>query len=311
MPNAAFAAAAGGALSALPYLLIAQGAMGAMVFAYFSQLPLFAVGLSFGMQAAAVATLAGMLGVGLLAGVEAALIFGVGNALPVTIVLRAAARRRRQTGSPDLDLTCIALTATGLACAGYVMLVLAFSGSPDGLEGAVRETLRQVGTIMGADGNPQIVAALDARAEDFPGFVGASWMLMLAINLILGQMAAARFGMASYPTPDYREFCLPNWLWIPFGVSGLAMVGGGDALSFHGRNLFALCALPFFFQGMATIHMLSIKLAQKTLVLTLFYFMLLMFFWHALFLVALLGLIDQSADLRGRLGPPSIQTEDE
>ncbi len=312
MPNAAVAAAAGGALSALPYLLIAQGAMGAVVLAYFSQLPLFAVGFAFGLQATAMAALAGMVGIGLVAGIEGALVFGAGNALPVTILLRAAERRIRQTGKAHLDLAAMAVAATGLACAVYVLAVLAFAGTADGLQGAVRETLQQFGAIMGAEGNPQIIAALDARAQDFPGFVGASWMLMLGVNIVLAQLAATRLGIARLPTPNYRALSVPEWLWIPFGISGLVMVLGGDgALGFHGRNLFALCALPFFFQGLAAVHVLTAQSGQKTFLLVLFYFFLLMFFWHALFLVALLGLIDQWADLRGRRGLPSRQPEDE
>lgn len=311
MPTSAVAAVAGGALSALPYMLLAQGALGAVVLAYFSQLPLFAVGLSFGLQAGAIAALVGMVGVGVVAGLEAAVIFGAGNAVPVTMLLRAGTRQARLSGAPHLDIGAMVMTGTGMAVVGYLAAAMVFSGTPDGLQGVIREQLMQVAVLIGGDANDQIAHALEARATDFPAFVGASWVLMLAVNLMLAQRLMQRTGMAHHPAPDYRGLSVPEWLWIPVGISGLMMILGGEALGFHGRNLFALCALPFFFQGLATIHLIAGRLPQKTFLLTLFYFILLWFLWHALFLVAVLGLIDQWTDLRQRRGAPSGKPEDE
>lgn len=299
MPTAAVTAAAGGVLSALPYMLLAQGALGAIVLAYFSQLPLFAVGLSVGLQFAGLAAAVGMIAVGLSAGLEAGAVYGASNAVPVTMMLNQGIRNAGAGG--NLDVGRMILAAVGLAVLALAVAALVYAGDSGGLQGVIREQLEQVAAMLGGDpGNGQLSAVLEARAADFPAFVCASWVLMLAINLMLAQRLVERVGHARYASPNYRALTLPDWLWVPLGLSGAAMVFGDDTLGFYGRNLFALCALPYFFQGVATIHVLVQRLTQPLILLIAFYFMLLWFLWHGLFLVAVLGLVDQWTDLRRR-----------
>lgn len=310
MPTAAVTAAAGGVLSALPYMLLAHGALSAMVLAYFSQLPLFAVGLSLGLQFGAVAAAIGMVGVGIVAGVEAGAVFGASNAIPVTLMLNEGMRSAGRPGG-RIDIGRMVVAASALAVVGFGLAVLSYADEPDGLQGAIRAQLEQMAALLGADGGVQISAALEARTQDFPAFVGASWVIMLAINMILAQRLVERFGSARYPSPDYRSLQLPDWLWIPVGLSGALMVLGDETLSFYGRNLFALTALPYFFQGVATVHVVARRLAQPLVLLIVFYFLLLWFLWHGLFIVAVLGLVDQWKNLRRIAAPQARISEDE
>ena len=74
----------------------------------------------------------------------------------------------------------------------------------------------------------------------------------------------------------------------------------GDA-GYVGQTLAALLAVPYLFLGLAVMHMLIRRMPGAPVVFVVFYVFMLIFGWP-LFLITGLGLVEQWAGLRRRLG---------
>jgi hypothetical protein len=88
-----------------------------------------------------------------------------------------------------------------------------------------------------------------------------------------------------------------SFLLAPIIAGGLCFAPGW--IEGVGLALVALTAVVYFFLGLAVIHVISRRLPARPFALALIYLCLILFAWPALIL-ALLGLIDQWGDLRGR-----------
>ncbi|MBI4183258.1 MAG: DUF2232 domain-containing protein [Proteobacteria bacterium] len=304
-------AVAGGALSAVLYLTVVRGSPGAVMLAYFSPLPLFGVGLSLGTGFAGIAGAVATTGVGVTGGTLAAAVFAAMTALPVAWIVSCALRSRPAPMAPDrYPPGILVVWLTGIGAAGFLALALALAGTPGGIEGETQEFLTRLLTGL----LPAVIeteSVVEALAANFPALVVASWLFMMVLNGTLAQSLLVRFGRARRPTPDYSALALPGGLWPALVLAGSAMVVGSGWVEYLGRNLFVILAIPYFFQGLAVVHALARRTAQRTTILVMFYFVLLLFGWPGL-LVAVLGVAEQWLGLRrARRATTLTRPEDE
>ncbi len=311
MPWPVLHALGAGLASALFALAATLGTPGAIIFAYLTQLPLFAVGLGHG---AASLAIAGAVAAAVLTLVEnglfAVVFLGV-NVLPAYWLTRLALLNRplpdgtAQWYPPGLLVTWM----TGVAVAGLVVAYLAFSGADGGLPGTVERFLRAGLTMMVGGPEPQIETAVGAVAPLFPSVVLVSWMIMVVVNGALAQGALVRFGHNRRPTPRVSEIELPRWALVPVAAGlALAILGDGTAAHF-GSNLSLVLCLPFFFVGLAVIHAYARTRPLRWVILFGTYAAVMVFGWPAAALV-ILGFVEQWAGIRRRLGgPPPAERE--
>lgn len=311
MPRFALIALGAGAVSALLHFAAMSSWMLGIPLALFTQLPLFLVGLGYGTRAVAYAGGAGVVLTGLIAGLFAALNFAVVDAVPVALVVFQALRSR--TG-PDGEvnwypLGLLVMWLTVYAAAVLVLASILLSGAEGGMEGVLRDLFVDTPQdLAGPPVNPQIEAMIDALVPMLPGFALTMWMLVVAINGALAQTILVRNGRNLRPSPDLAGLALPNWMMIAVAAACVVAFLGPGALDFIGQNLALVLAVPFFFSGLALIHMLARRSTNRKVILVLFYallvFSLMMMGWRAIVPVAVLGLISHLANLRRRFGGP-------
>ena len=294
--------AVGGGLSALIFSLVGFGSFGGVLLAYFCPLPLFVIGLSMGVSASLIAGFIAGIGVLCTAGMFLVLLFVISYVAPVVVLVRQALLFRSDAGQTEWYPAGL-LVSTAMVIAfvllTFTAVLISFMG--DGIEPEIKGFLGRVVEV-----NFQTLSEIEQAkivenvAPILPGTIGLSWLTMLIINGALGQALASRFGWNIRPNPDFSMLVLPTWLPI---MAAVLLVGSillpGTFGYFFGNAAF-LAALPFFLVGLSVIHTVVRRFAAGTLVLTLFYFLMLLFGWPVVF-VAFLGLIEQIASLRQRL----------
>lgn len=320
-----------GLASAIP-MLIALGAPGGVLFMLLVPLPLFLSGLSMGPSAAILSAAAACLALSLMITVSAAQISGslafaladgvgmfIGTAIslgvPVVVLVRQALlSRTTDDGSVEwYPPGPLVMWLTGI---GLLLLVssllsfLLFAAGPS-LEAIftdqMSEVLRQ---LLPEVEEPQLQEAAAAAAQIGLGAALDSWLVVIAANGIMAQGVLRRFGRNLRPAPDITELELPQWLGLALAATAVvALLAPGD-VGFVARSLLMVLLLPYFFAGLAVVHAACRNRGPRTIMLILFYLILVLFAGSAA-LVAGLGLLDQTIGLRRRLLAAAGKQENE
>jgi len=301
MPQAVGFAVLAGLISSSLFLALSSGMPGMVLLAYFIQLPLLFVGLSLGLAASVIAAGSAILVCSLIAGVVAAALFALVQAVPAVMVIRQALLSRQQDGKvewypPGLVLAQLATFAALCITASYLVLL----GHPGGLQGMLSDfigaTLAELG---GAEAEAAPSPELGRWMFLFPGLMAASWLVMVVVNGVLAQALAVRLGWNRRPSPALSELELPGWLWPAIGVAALLAVLGDDGLGFLGRSLLIVLVVPYMFLGLAVIHAFARRWSHRRLALAVFYGGIMLLGWPLL-AILLLGFVEDWAHVRQR-----------
>ncbi|MBP2315005.1 DUF2232 domain-containing protein [Azospirillum soli] len=312
---APLAAAIGvGVVSAFLYLAVLFGGAGALILGYLAPLPLFLMGLWLGSTATVIAGLAGTAAVlAVSSSLLVALAYLVTGAFPVILVVRQAllARTAADGGIEWYPPGRLLMGLTGMGLAALLGAVVLTLGQPDGLEGAVRNTLgRMAEQLFAAQGQPAPDPETFWMAEVLPGLVVVSWLTMTIVNGALAQGALMRFGRNRRPPMRLVDLELPRWLSPAFLAAVLAASVAPDPVGFLALNTALILALPFAFAGLSVVHAFARSRSAKTPILVGFYMFLFLFGWPIMLMVGL-GMIEQWIGLRRRLRPAGPDQEDE
>lgn len=308
-------AACGGLASAVLYMSVLAGGLGALILAYLAPLPLMALGLGLGLTPILLGGIAAAAGIAAIAGTFAALAYAVTNLLPALVVVRQALLAR--TG-PDGDLEWYPpgllmawLTALGVAILALGALLSADGG--DGLEGRVRAFLSSgLGPALGMAGTPPDAATqafIDLVSSVFPAMVIASWLVMAIVNGALAQGLLMRFGRNRRPPMRMADLALPPATAAALAAAGVMAVATDGQLGYAALNAAVVLMVPFFFAGLSVVHAYAQGRKARGPILVGFYGLLLLLQW-AIPLVVGLGLMEQWAGLRRRVARPRPDQED-
>ena len=214
----------GGVLSALLYLSVVTGGMGALILAY---LPAAVADgrLERGLRSFAIAATAAVAVVGLFGGALFGLTYAVANGVLVAVIVRQSLLAR---SGPDGSLEwyppgLLLVVLTGLGLAGLLAAALLTLGDPGGLEGGVRQFLVMgFGDAAAGTGDAELGMAqvIDSFAQVFPGMVVVSWLTMAIVNAALAQGVLMRFGRNLRPAMRVAEVELPHWTPMLLAVAG-------------------------------------------------------------------------------------------
>jgi hypothetical protein len=314
-------AIAGGALSALlmaSAVPLLSGAVAPLfaIPAYLSQLPLLLVGLGLGVSAAIKAGVVASVASALAADVFYGLLFAALIAVPAILVTGVVLTRRP---APDGTLAWAALGhSTAVLCAfvaGAILLAVVLGA---GLEGGLFGQLERAGEMIASELNTSLGndAAVDQErilldmfveiAPYAPGILGASWLLMLAVNGALAQFVLSRTGHNLRPTPALSEFSVPGWLSIAWGTSVLAWIAFDGTAGALAANLALVLIVPFFIAGLAVIHWWAARVRMRWIILAWAYGLMVFVLAPVAVLIIMIGLIDDVVNLRR--GGGSVQT---
>ncbi|MSP42394.1 MAG: DUF2232 domain-containing protein, partial [Alphaproteobacteria bacterium] len=272
--------------------------------------PLFMAGLSLGGSAALVAAGAGVTAIAVAGGPMLSLAYFVVNAAAPILICRTANLSREFTG-PD-GKTRIEYYPAGLMFAWLsglgtvIMLLLAlyvhrFEGGMEVWIPRILEVERLSQAILQAQmqtGSTQVdMAGLQQRLVLFalPG-LALFWTLICIGNGALAQRLLVRLGRNIRPSPELLNMSLPGFMLWPLAAGLiLAFVPGDIGLS--GLVVAVLAAIPYFFLGLATVHVISHRLPGRKFALAGIYILLMALGWPFLLIVGL-GIIEQFANLR-------------
>jgi hypothetical protein len=292
MSKASLFALAGGVASALLYLLLTTGSPGALVLAYFSQTPLFLVGLGLGFTPAMIAC--GVALVGLAAATEIATtgLFLALTAAPVVYIVRQSLLSRRAADG-SVEWYPPGLLLGGLTVYGLVLLLAVTVWFGGAIEEVSLRYLSRLAQVSGGTLGPQA----EALARYVPGAVLVSALLMAVANGALAQGALVRMGHALRPSPAWSAVFVPRWL-APVLAIAVAAALLPDEIGVIGANAAVIAALPFMLVGLAVLHSVSRRWPARGLALGLIYVTTIILGWPAI-VVAVLGVVDQWLPLRG------------
>jgi hypothetical protein len=341
--NPTFLAIGAGAISGL--LVVAALSGSSIAVAYLTlvlTMPLFMVGLSQGIRAAAIAVASGTM-VAMLFSPEAGFMFAILFGAPSWLLIRLALTGPygpvnvppahpgpyRQEGPEttstvqDRFLGRVAdwngkpgefprdlgwfpaghiLAAMAAIACGQIVAVAFLTG---GLETAVLDYLGALADAIAApQGQKVLHEAIVKAAPFFAGTVAAFWALTLLVNAVLAQGLLAKGGRNLRPSPRLRELRLPDWLsWALVTAALMALIASGE-IEYIGRNLFLVLAVPFFFLGLSAVHMLVGMTPLPGALLALVYLLVIFSGWFAL-LIAGIGILEQWIGVSDRMKPPT------
>ncbi len=297
MPRPFVISLGAGVATALLYLSATGWAAGLMVLpGYFSMVPVAATGFGLGLAPAATAAAAAAVIVALAQEFGGLLtLFLLTAAAPVLLTVGLSLRSRHAPDGTVVwypigrllgNLTALAL----LALAGALAL---HGGSADGFQAGVRGMLSPLEPFVGP-------AGLDRLAYLVPGFVGASWTMMTAVNCAVGYVAVRRWGTPLRPGVAFSGIDVPVWL-LGALAAGAALSLAGGAWAFVGVNAMIVAGLPYFLCGLAVLHRITAGLPARFLMLGGFYVLTLVSLWPA-FAAVVLGAAERWLRLRERAG---------
>ncbi|HYB54937.1 MAG TPA: DUF2232 domain-containing protein [Alphaproteobacteria bacterium] len=306
-----------GALSAVFYASALTGARGGMIFMFLVQLPLFLVGLSReqGWRGAALAGGAGTLAIALTAGAWGAGNYAIAEAVPAIVLMRQASLSRSQAdGRIEWYPAGRLLVWLSLYAAAVLLaFMLYYMNTEGGLEGELQRGMVAFFQSIEVSLPPEAERLLDALVGIMPGLGGASWLLITAGNAVLAQALLQRFGHNLRPGVELTSLALPWWLALAVAVTAAVGLLASDGISFAARNLCFVLTVPYFFGGLACLHLLARRRGAGPRMMGLLYMALaiaiVFLTWLAVMAIAGLGLIDQVAGLRRRLARPHDRSD--
>lgn len=305
-----------GAVSAVFYLSILSGSMGAMILGYLAPLPLFLAGLAIGVQASLLAAvIAATLVAVVSGGVFPAGLNLVFSGVPVAIVVRQALLSRtlpaggQEWYPPGRLIVDVTLIGVAAMLAAAVIAVAQGGDLRELVETLLSVASERVAETTGMVASPGTQPVLSALVEVFPAVVTLSWLLMIIVNGVLAQGALMRFHRNRRPGMPLADTTLPQWLPVLLAAIAVAALVLPGWLGYVAQNVAIVLALPFFFAGLGVVHALARGRPAKAPVLVAFYVFLFLFGWPVV-LVAGLGVIEQWVELRRRYAIPGADRED-
>lgn len=278
----------GGLLSATLALLPMTLIPGLAFFSYFAPLPLFLLGLGRGLRP--------LLGAGFLA---AALILLVEGPIltaqfflffflgPVFLVHRTLINWKKN--STEIIWYSPSFLLRDFTLLSGIIMILALGVYLYFMQGTDIPTLtKALLSSFDSQAHVQDVESLLIKIFPFlPGFFTFSWMLMMLFNAALAQGFLTRLKANMRPTPSFKALYVPKSFLIVLGLSLLLSFVGVGTLELLGKNAALVLGFPFFLTGLGIIHYLLCKTPFAKTGLTVFYALLLLFLWPALFVIFL------------------------
>jgi len=299
------AGAAAALLFAAPFAL----GIGAVAPLTLTGVPLMAAGLGLGLLLAIGAGLTGLVlvfGIAMLFALSSEPIVLFAGLFFVPVIFAVQQLQRTRTSSlgyiewhPPLNVMAWLLAGVLVAMSFFAMMVI--QDNTD-LSFMARSFLQPVVTgVFPELGFHRTRELIQALTPIFPGTVVAVWLLMLAIATA-GALALLRFyGALKRPATRMEDLRVPLWIPAAFCLSVLFVVYGDFNLAYLGQNAALALLVPMFLVGAGTFHAIARRTPITYLVIAVFCGFMIVF-PPLTALVALIGVADQTLDLRRRIG---------
>lgn len=292
---------------------------------------LFAAPFALGLGAAAPLTLTGIplmaagLGIGVLAAIGAgltglALVFGLvvlfalssepvvlfAGLFAIPVVFAVQQLQRSRTSSLGYIEWHPPLNVMSWLLAGALLIMIVFAimvvrGNTD-LPFLTRSFLQPVVTGLFPElGFHRTRNLVEMLVPVFPGAAIAVWLGMLSVGTAGAVALLRRWGALQRPAPRMEELRVPLWIPLAFGLA-VAVASLGDVnTAYFAQNAAIALLLPMFLVGAGSFHAVARRTPIFYLVIAVFYGFMIVF-PPLIAVVALIGVADQTLDLRRRIG---------
>ena len=315
MPTPLLIGAGAGLVSAALFGSAATATALAGVLFYLAPLPLCLAGLGWGGKAALVAALAGTVVIAASLGPATAAIFALSIAAPTALLSHLVLLSRPAPTPQGQAMNAVEWYPAGrivgwaalMAGALAAILVLILGYDQDSYREMIRQMLEHSSLKeLDRDGTlftEETITSLSAMiARALPAAFAIVWLTITLFNLWVAGLIVDASGRALRPWPDLHALELPNGLVLIFAAALLASfipgLPGLVATGLAGALLFA-----YVLQGLAVIHVYSLGVPLRALLLAAVYLGILLLGWVAI-AIAILGLGEPLFRLRERGQPP-------
>lgn len=276
----------GGALSAAFSLFPIHFSIISFLVTYFAALPLFFVGLCWGLPHLFFASFVAFsifLGG---AGIHSGLGFSITTLLPVLLIVY-----RFRKGDPA---GYIVSWVTGLAIGIFLVVFLVLSAQSVNVVDLLHSWFSFFAdeqTFKNLHGH--IVPLL-------PGICSISWIMMCLVNASLAQQLAVKFDLTQrpYPLPKDTQF-YENWDLI-LAMSLLLVLTGVPLFAFMGKNIALMSCVPIFLVGLKVVYGWLGQFENPKIWVVAIVLMSIFLVWPAIFIV-IFGILEPTLHLSQRL----------
>ena len=305
MPMKSLIAIGAGLTSALLFSVITTGHPLAMLAVPFSMLPLFMVGLSSGTLTTIISVVLATALVGAIWGFIGALAYCAAEAVPAVVISRQITQYAKNT--KNLFSRSAGNLIGYITTYGALLLIIIFiasSGFEGGFVGIVERQLNLALEPVIAN-NIESTKSINEFASQVarlaPGTMTAWWLAITLISLGIAGALLKRFGYSDLS--NLRLAYAQNPSWLIFGLIGSLIVGlvSDGITSIIAWNLFQVLMVPFIFVGLMVLHLLCRGWGPGPVFIGVFYLIMFIRGWP-MFLLAILGFIEQWVKLRNRIG---------
>ena len=304
MNKEALIAVCGGLVSAFFAMGYLTGRPSGVLFSLMSTLPLYILGLMYGLNGVSIAGAVGLLVVGVTQGVAGGFVYAFNAAMPAGLVTYLALRSQIDPQGKIVWYPggYIVSWLTVMFSTAFVIWAAFVAG--DGVAETIRLTLDEAFSIMWPvfpeDQKGQLSSLLSTI---FPAMVAMVWIMTAVVSGVVGQKMLMRMKRNLRPMESLAVLELPYWLTsVLVGASALALIGSGDS-EYIGTNLTIIFTIPYVCMGLAVVHMYARRVSHPRMLLTAFYVVVFVLGWPIVLLVGV-GLIEQWVGLRKRFAGP-------
>jgi hypothetical protein len=302
---------AAGAASALMFASIISGALISLLLFYLAPLPLMMAGLGWGPLTAAIGGIAAGTGLGLLFGMPYLAAFVITVALPawwlghLSLLGRVVGTETPSVNGAAATPTTewypvgrILLWTAGFAAITTMGALLTLGTDGDTIIATLRRALTRIMGSRGGAGvsdSEQVINALVAIAPAVAAIVA---IMTLTLNLWLAGRITVTSGRLNRPWPDLRTAALPPMTLVALCLAvALSFMGG--LVGIFAQIVCAALMMAYALTGFAALHMLTLGMKSRAVVLGMTYAMVFVLGWPILTLVGL-GLADAFFGFRQR-----------
>lgn len=175
------------------------------------------------------------------------------------------------------------------ACAVLAVITTIFATGETNLPQYLDASIKTQITTMKQEYNIEFESLPSNFSFMLCGFMAWLWAALLWFQAWTANLALIHKKMAARPSLAITPFPMPAWLLTLMGICALASLIGGESMRFLGKASLIILLLPYFFQGLAFIHVSTHKWAGRSVFLFFIYLSVAIFFWPA-FALAGIGL---------------------
>lgn len=310
-----------GAAAALLFASVTSGVWLSIPLFYLAPLPIMIAGLGWSHWAAAIAALAGALGLGFIFGTVFFFAFAAGAGFPawwlgyLTMLARPLAAGGGNQSTPSIEWYPPGRLALWAAALGALVVIVAipnFGVDAESFHAGMRAALNNILRVNNGAPASAPVGNSDRLIEILVNAIPPAAAMLATITNLLNLWLAARIvkfsGRLARPWPNLSSMSFP-----PLATAVLALAIGlsflDSMLGIVGGIVAASLLLAYGVLGFAVLHAITQGMKTRALVLSVSYAGVILLGWPMLAL-CLLGLVDTAIGLRGRIstkrGPPSL-----